>query len=209
MNDRMEAQKTRDAERTKAAILTAAAEVFADKGFDGSRVATIATLAEVPSGLLYHYFPSKRALFEAALGQAFSPYVERMTAALANAEPRLESLDQLVRQYFAILRDNPRLARMVGWWYASLGWVESPEPAHAIWKIKQAAVSFVERLQQSGAVRHDADPEGVVLSILALCQHWHMSHGENLHLLRLGANQDPHEVRLTQILDFMNRGLRP
>ena len=41
MNARMEAQKTRDAERTKAAILTAAAEVFADKGFDGSRVANV------------------------------------------------------------------------------------------------------------------------------------------------------------------------
>lgn len=209
MHAETEPHKARDPERTKAAILTAAAEVFADKGFDGSRVALIANRADVPTGLLYHYFPSKRALFEAALSQAFNPYVERLTMLLAAAEPRLESLELMVRQYFGILRDNPRLARIVGWWYASLGWVESPEPAHAIWRIKQAAVTFVERLQHSGAVRHDADPEGVVLSILALTQHWHMSHGENLHLLKLGANQDPHEVRLRQIVDFMHRGLRP
>lgn len=202
------ADKTRDPERTRSAILEAAADVFAEKGFDG-RVVLIASRAGVPSGLLYHYFPSKRALFEAALGHAFAPYVETMTAALARAEPKLESFDLMVRQYFRILLDNPRLARIVGWWYACLGWVECPEPAHSIWQIKRAAVQFVERLQQSGAVRRDADPEGVVLSILALCQHWHMSHGENLHLLKLGANQDPHEMRLRQILDLLHRGLRP
>lgn len=209
MNAEAELQKTRDPERTRAAILAAAAEVFADKGFDGSRIALIAKLADVPSGLLYHYFPSKRALFDAALNDAFSPHVERMTGVLASAEPRLESLEQVVRAYFKILRDNPRLSRIVGWWYACLGWVECPEPAHAIWKIKVAGVAFVERLQKSGAVRHDTDPEGVVLSILALCQHWHMSHGENLHLLRLDANANPHEVRLNQIVDFIIRGLRP
>ena len=206
---RMAEPLKRDPERTRTAILEAAAEVFADKGFDGSRIALIATRADVPSGLLYHYFPSKRALFDAALNQAFGPHVEQMTAVIATAEPKLESLEKLVRAYFQILRENPRLSRIVGWWYACLGWVECPEPAHSIWKIKVAAVTFVERLQQSGAVRRDADPEGVVLSILALCQHWHMSHGENLHLLKLDKNENPHEVRLNQIVDFMHRGLTP
>jgi len=204
-----EPQDIREQENTRALILRAAAEVFADRGFDGSRIATIAARAEVPSGLLYHYFPSKRALFEAALGEAFGPYVTQMTALLEGADPTLESLEQLVRQYFEILRENPRLARIAGWWYASIGWVESPEPAHAIWKIKQSAVAFVGRLRQAGAVRHDADPEGVVLSILALCQHWHMSYGENLHLLKLEADQDPHGVRLEQIVDLIVRSLRP
>lgn len=209
MNGQAESSKARDPERTRAAILGAAVEVFADKGFDGSRIALIARLADVPSGLLYHYFPSKRALFDAALNEAFGPHVERMTGVLASAEPRLASLEQVVRAYFKILRENPRLSRIVGWWYACLGWVECPEPAHSIWEMKKAGVAFVERLQQSGAVRRDADPEGVVLSILALCQHWHMSHGENLHLLRLDANENPHEVRLNQIVDFINRGLLP
>jgi AcrR family transcriptional regulator len=204
-----EVQKSRDAERTRSAILSAAADVFADRGFDGSRIALIADRAEVPTGLLYHYFPSKRALFEATLNQAFGPSIERMAAGLAAADPGIESLERLVRQYFGMLRENPRVARLAAWWYASLGWVESPEPSHAIWKIKEAAVAFVERLQGSGAIRNDADPEGVVLSIIALCQHWHMSHGENLHLLKLGADQDPHEVRLKQIVDVLYRGLRP
>lgn len=204
-----EPQKSRDPERTRTAILEAAAEVFAEKGFDGGRVAQIARQAEIPGGLLYHYYPSKRALFEATLDQAFGPHVEQMTRALETFEPRLEALEQVVRAYFRILRENPRLSRLVGWWYACLGWVDCPQPAHSIWRIKQAAVAFVERAQQAGAVRRDADAEGVVLSVIALCQHWHLSHGENLHLLRLSQNDDPHEVRLNQIVDFINRGLRP
>lgn len=204
-----ESTRARDPERTRGAILAAAAEVFADRGFDGSRVAVIASRADVPSGLLYHYFPSKRALFEATLGQAFGPSIDQLTGALAQAEPTFASLELLVRRYFTMLRDNPRLARLAGWWYASVGWTQGPAPAHAIWEIKRAAVAFVERLQQGGAVRRDADPEGVVLTIIALCQHWHMSHGENLHLLRLAPEQDPHEVRLGQIVDVVGRGLHP
>jgi AcrR family transcriptional regulator len=209
MTAQAEVQKQRDADRTRAAILTAAVESFSESGYAGARVAAIAARANVPTGLIYHYFDSKRTLFEAALGSAFEPIAGDVQKLLASTEPTLEIMLEGVRQYFNLLRANPRLVRMIAWWYASLGWVESPVPASSIWAAKEAAVRFVARLIEQGAIDTSVDPESVVLSIMALCQHWHISFGENVHLLRPGANRDPHDVRLEQILEFTLRALRP
>jgi AcrR family transcriptional regulator len=52
----------------QAQILDAAVEEFAERGFAGARMATIATRAGVTKGLLYHYFPGgKLDLFRAAI----------------------------------------------------------------------------------------------------------------------------------------------
>lgn len=48
---------------TKQAILAAAAEVFAEKGYDGASIRQIATSAEVDPALLHHYFGTKEQLF--------------------------------------------------------------------------------------------------------------------------------------------------
>ncbi|WP_431868199.1 TetR/AcrR family transcriptional regulator [Nocardiopsis eucommiae] len=47
----------------RAAILGAAAEVFAERGYDGATTAAVCTRAGVGSGTLFHYFPDKRTMF--------------------------------------------------------------------------------------------------------------------------------------------------
>ena len=68
----MESVKTRRAEyaeQTRAAILEAAAEAFADDGFTATSITQIAAAARVTKGAVYHHFPDKQALFEAVLQQ--------------------------------------------------------------------------------------------------------------------------------------------
>jgi AcrR family transcriptional regulator len=55
------------ATQTRARLLQAAAEVFAERGYDGTRVADIATAAGVSNGALYAHFASKAELLIAAL----------------------------------------------------------------------------------------------------------------------------------------------
>jgi DNA-binding transcriptional regulator YbjK len=50
-------------------ILDAARVVFAEKGFMGTRMADIATIAGVTKGTIYLYFPNKEFLFEAVKQQ--------------------------------------------------------------------------------------------------------------------------------------------
>ncbi|SEF93162.1 DNA-binding transcriptional regulator, AcrR family [Nonomuraea solani] len=55
------------AAETRARLLRAAAEVFAARGYDGTRVADIAVAAGVSNGALYAHFGSKADLLVAAL----------------------------------------------------------------------------------------------------------------------------------------------
>ena len=55
------------AAETRERLLSAAADVFAQRGYDGTRVADIAVAAGVSSGALYAHFSSKAELLVAAL----------------------------------------------------------------------------------------------------------------------------------------------
>ncbi|HEX2355964.1 MAG TPA: TetR family transcriptional regulator [Micromonosporaceae bacterium] len=48
---------------TREAILAAAREAFAERGFDGASIRAIATSAEVDPALVHHYFGTKEQLF--------------------------------------------------------------------------------------------------------------------------------------------------
>jgi AcrR family transcriptional regulator len=75
----------RDAERTQAAILSAATQEFARHGLGGARVDRIAARAKTNKRMLYYYFGRKDALFLAVL--------ENTYASIRNAEKQLSMLD--------------------------------------------------------------------------------------------------------------------
>jgi AcrR family transcriptional regulator len=63
-------------------ILAAAFEEFAQQGYAGARMAGVAVRAGVAKGLVYHYFPSKPALFRAVVQAEIEPLLaeaERQT----------------------------------------------------------------------------------------------------------------------------------
>jgi AcrR family transcriptional regulator len=62
----------RDPERTRAAILAAATREFAEKGFGGARVDSIAARAGTNKRMLYHYFGDKEALYLVVLEEAYA-----------------------------------------------------------------------------------------------------------------------------------------
>jgi AcrR family transcriptional regulator len=58
---------------TREAILAAAREAFAEKGFDGASIRAIATSAAVDPALVHHYFGTKDKLFVAAMQFPIDP----------------------------------------------------------------------------------------------------------------------------------------
>ena len=71
------------ATETREGLLLAAAEAFARQGYDGTRVADIASIAGVSNGALYAHFDSKASLLVAALGA----HGRRLLADLFAADP--------------------------------------------------------------------------------------------------------------------------
>jgi AcrR family transcriptional regulator len=88
------------AAETRERLLLAAADVFARRGYDGTRVADIAVAADVSGGALYAHFGSKAELLVAAL----STHGRRLLAEVLTADPARPVTDLLL----AIGRRLPR-----------------------------------------------------------------------------------------------------
>jgi AcrR family transcriptional regulator len=58
-------------------LLARATELFAEHGYEGLSMSQLARDAQISKALLYHYFPSKRRLFEAALEEGAAELRER------------------------------------------------------------------------------------------------------------------------------------
>src|SRR5262245_14794388 len=92
-------------------ILNAAATCFAASGFDRTRTADICAAARVSSGNLFHYFPSKQAIFTAIFEQDGRTQSLELAAATATDDP-LWGLCAFIRRYTAQAED-PRLAGLM------------------------------------------------------------------------------------------------
>lgn len=153
-------QRMRDERRER--ILGDALRLFAAKGLSATRVADIASAAEMSQGLLYHYFGSKEDIFTELVRRAF----ERMNAAAHGLEavqmpPRekiLTAMTQLVRG----IDEGEDFARTV-LLIAQAGVSEdTPEAARRIIEAESGVpYEVVEKImrqgQEDGSVRqHDA-----------------------------------------------------
>ena len=92
------------------AILTAAAERFADPGFEATTMESIAEAAETSIGSLYQFFPNKRALFRAVAERCLARASEYYLALLGPAPHTrhwTELLDGFVDGFFAFQAKDP------------------------------------------------------------------------------------------------------
>lgn len=98
------------------AILDAALEVFAAKGYHGAGIADIAAVVGMGHGTFYRYFRNKRDIFTALLGEA----TQRIAKALNGLPPTTNSLAEYEQQLngiaagiFNVFSADPRLGRVV------------------------------------------------------------------------------------------------
>lgn len=90
---------------TRAAILAAARESFASRGFGGTTIRAVATAAGVDPALVHHYFGSKDDLFVASLEFPVDP---REVIGAAVAGPPEEAGPKLIRAFLSVW-DDPTL----------------------------------------------------------------------------------------------------
>jgi AcrR family transcriptional regulator len=80
------------AAETRARLLSAGADIFAERGYDGTRVADIAAVAGVSNGALYTHFASKAEL----LVEALRAHGRRLLAEAFAADPEQPITDLLL-----------------------------------------------------------------------------------------------------------------
>ncbi len=121
----------RRGEVSRKAILEAAESVFAEHGFAGARIDSIAHLSGYDKKLLFRYYGDKSGLYIAVLKRAdqeahallatvFAPLQENEHAVLQEEQWR-RFLTTMVHVLFDYLLDHPRFMRILTWEMAE-GW---------------------------------------------------------------------------------------
>ena len=178
-----------DGQRTRQAILDAALELFADKGYFGTSLRDVATAVGVRESALYNYFKSKEALFDALILAHEHTKAERFAlipddGPIADGREVLERLaigslerflDRREQMFFRLLMsDGIRLAKMGRFnLHERLG--SGPERLHKL----------MRRLVREGWLR-DADPTLLWMTFVGPLMVWRQIHaaGGNLPMIR-------------------------
>ena len=165
----------RRGEQTREAILTAAEIVFAEHGFDGARIDTIADVSGFNKTLIFRYFGDKLGLYAAVLRRIDQQVVELQTQLLGPllADETLTSdahrfrtfLKTALGAYFDFMVQHPRLMRMLIWEHAG-GWQTYAKIA-SLFEVEglEHLEGIFKGAQKAGLLRSDGDP--FVLFLLA------------------------------------------
>jgi TetR/AcrR family transcriptional regulator len=144
-----------DGDRTRAALLDAALEEFAAKGFAGARVRNIAARAGVSKDLIAYHFGSKDGLYLAVQG-SWLKHEDTFS------DPDLPLSDLLARYLHDALAD-PRPLRL-------LLWRGLTDPGHAPPDAspEREDLTSTRRRQQNGELPDDIEPAMLRLLLLAV-----------------------------------------
>jgi TetR/AcrR family transcriptional regulator len=151
---------TRNPERTRERILSAALKEFAAHGFAGARVDAIAHRADINKRMLYHYFGDKEDLFKAVLRRKIA---ERNAWAEASSG---EPAETLPFWFEAACKDTD--------WVRMLEWeaLQGADKKLIDEKQRRAAVTRgLERIRQRqarGQISPEFDPRHVMLAMRSL-----------------------------------------
>jgi TetR/AcrR family transcriptional regulator len=109
-------------EESRAAILKAAVNEFAENGIAGARTDAIARAAHVNKALLYYYFKDKEAIYQAVLDQVFTGLRDEVVPMLEGDLPPRQKVLNYLGAYFDYIAANPRIPRVVqGEWVRTGG----------------------------------------------------------------------------------------
>src|SRR3954465_11279892 len=88
-------------------IISAALEVFADRGFAATKLEDVARKAGVTKGTIYLYFENKEALFKALIRQTIVPVIAQGEAvAQAFTGSARDLFERLVREYWRLVGET-------------------------------------------------------------------------------------------------------
>ena len=108
-------KKTRNSALTKAKILEAAEDEFAQKGLAGARIDEIARISGFNKNMIYQYYKSKEKLYETVIYNEYSKLSELENVIISRNAGCKETIETIVREYFMFLKGNPNFVRLIMW----------------------------------------------------------------------------------------------
>lgn len=101
------------AERTRAAILAAAEDQFAKRGFVATRLEDVAAAVGLKRATLFYHFRDKQSLYDAVVAAAFTPLAQQLEHAFAEPVALPAKVEKAVEAWVDIMVARPTLARII------------------------------------------------------------------------------------------------
>lgn len=137
------------------AILVAARDLFRERGFESVAMSEIAERVGVVEGLLYKYFPTKRALLLAVLAHWYDSLFGDHTRELSTLDDPRARLQRLIWRHLCAVHDDPRFCRLMFREVQSERGYQGTELQALNRRYSQLLVQVIEAGQASGAFRAD------------------------------------------------------
>lgn len=119
-------RRDENAAATRAALVEGAARLFTAHGYERVSMEQIAASARVTKGAAYHWFPTKRALFQAALELVDERTMSAIAAAVRSAPTPWDTAERGLNAFLdrcldvdyqrICFRDGPSALGFVSWW---------------------------------------------------------------------------------------------
>jgi AcrR family transcriptional regulator len=97
----------------KEAIVIAAAELFAEKGFSETSASEVAERAGVAQGTLFYHFKTKENILLEVFESIMTRYQNGMEKAVEKAENGLSAIEAVIKFQFAFVEENSRVFLVV------------------------------------------------------------------------------------------------
>lgn len=186
----------------RAAILDAAAQLIAERGFHAVRVSDIAKLVGSSTGSVHYYFPAKDDVLISALQRAIDRAMERQGQELRRIDDAHQRLLKLIDMQL------PRVGAVRDEWAIWVQfWAEATvhpklRPLHKTYYARwhDAVARTVSRGQHQGVFRQDIDPQTVSRRITA------MTDGLAIQVLTAAPGMTVTSMRET-LVDFVEESL--
>jgi AcrR family transcriptional regulator len=159
--------RRRDAARSRHAILGAAERLFAERGYEATTMADIASAAGLSTGTPSYFYESKEQLYRAVLSRAFAEMGALIRSRqLGHGDP-VATITETVSSYIAFLTERPNFVRLVV--------RECLDGGRFLTGLSEHLAALTETLQglaaesARGTVRPDIDLRHLLLSGISLC----------------------------------------
>jgi TetR/AcrR family fatty acid metabolism transcriptional regulator len=149
------------------AILHAAVRVFAEKGYQGCRIADVARAAHVAYGLVYHYFRNKDELLESVFAEQWAILINAIRAIDEGPGSAADKLAGIYGFVFDVYKTAPAAVRVLI--------LEVTRTTHALRAgstretfetAVQLVADVVRQGQERGELRRDVEPVVAASAIL-------------------------------------------
>lgn len=150
-------------QRTRAALIAAAEQVFGEHGFERASIVDITQAAGVAQGTFYIYFKDKTTLFRQLVDDLGRLLRDALDAAIHGLNDRIDIERAGLRAFFEFCRDHRNLYRII----RQAEFVDEQAYRNYYRTLARGYVEGLRRAMAKGQIR-EADPECIAYALMGI-----------------------------------------